>query len=193
MNYLAHLYLSGRNREVMVGNFIADDVKGRRLDSYSAGVRRGILLHRQIDQYMDSHEIAAEGRVRLYPIYHHYAGVVNDMFYDHFLAADWRLYSAEPLWRYSVFCYTTLLSHWFELPVSVRGYLPYIILRRRLTAYAKVSGIRESLDIMSRHSSLPGRTDDAICILLDHYEEYRTEFHSFFAQIRGNLKDEIPM
>ncbi|PKN95695.1 MAG: DUF479 domain-containing protein, partial [Chloroflexi bacterium HGW-Chloroflexi-5] len=28
MNFLAHLYLSGDNNEIIIGNFIADHVKG---------------------------------------------------------------------------------------------------------------------------------------------------------------------
>lgn len=190
MNYLAHLYLSNREKEVMVGNFIGDDVKGRRFESYSEGIRRGIVMHRKIDEFMDEHEITAESRARLYPTYHHYAGVVNDMFYDHFLAADWHRYSKEPLWKFSVFCYATLLSHWFKLPDSVHDYLPYVVVHRRLTAYASVQGIKESLDIMSRNSSLPNMSHKAIDVLMDNYELYRKEFHTFFDEIIKKSKAE---
>ena len=54
MNYLAHIYLSGGDPEVTVGNFMADAVKGKDYQNYSEGIQRGIILHRAIDTFTDS-------------------------------------------------------------------------------------------------------------------------------------------
>ena len=51
MNFLAHIFLSGNDEEVMIGNFIADAVKGRDYLGYSDGIVKGILLHRRIDAF----------------------------------------------------------------------------------------------------------------------------------------------
>jgi len=183
MNYLAHLYISGQEKELLVGNFIADEVKGKKYKSYPDGIRKGIFLHREIDGFADNHPVFNLSKKRLYPVYHHYAGVVNDIFYDHFLAKDWDTYSDIPLSKFSVYCYKTLLSYWFYLPGSVKQYLPFIILNRRLTAYAGIEGIRDSIRIMTKYSSLPDHTDQAIHILSAEYEEYRNEFHRFFPEL----------
>jgi len=184
MNYLAHLYLSGKgNKELLVGNFIADEVKGNKYKSYSQGIQQGIFLHRKIDEFADKHPVFNHSKKRLYSVYHHYAGVVNDIFYDHFLAKDWNVYSDIPLNKFSVYCYKTLLSHWFHLPHSVRQYLPFIVLHRRLTAYASIEGIEESIRILSKYSSLPNHSEQAIHILTAEYEEYRKEFHQFFPEV----------
>jgi len=53
MNYLAHLYLSGSNEHVLVGNFIADSVKGSKHKDYPYDIQRGILLHTQGRSGMD--------------------------------------------------------------------------------------------------------------------------------------------
>jgi len=53
MNFLAHLYLSGDNKEVRLGNFIGDAVKGNSLDRFPEMIRAGIWLHREIDSYTD--------------------------------------------------------------------------------------------------------------------------------------------
>ena len=45
MNYLAHIFLSGDNRRVQIGNFVGDAVKGRAYENYPSGFREGILLH----------------------------------------------------------------------------------------------------------------------------------------------------
>lgn len=188
MNYLAHLYLSDKSKDVMVGNFIADSIKGRQIEAYSGEVLYGIRLHRVIDHFIDTHPVAAKSRARFYPVYHHYAGVVNDMVYDHLLAHEWACYSDEPLWKYSVYCYAVLLSRWFSLPVSVRGFLPNVILNRRLTEYAKISGLKDSLKVMSRSSSLPDHADEMERILLENYEDFRSEFHLFFKEMKAEVE-----
>ena len=188
MNYLAHLYLSGKSKDVMVGNFIADVIKGRQIEQYSGEVLYGIRLHRVIDQFIDTHPIAAKSRARFYPVYHHYSGVVNDMVYDHLLAQNWHHYSDEPLWKYSIYCYAVLLSRWFSLPVAVRSFLPNVVLNRRLTEYAKISGLMDSLKVMSRSTSLPDHSEKLEEILLSHYDEFKSEFHAFFGEMIAEVE-----
>ena len=37
MNYLAHIFLSGDDRRVQIGNFVGDAVKGRAYENYPSG------------------------------------------------------------------------------------------------------------------------------------------------------------
>ena len=57
MNYLGHLYFSGKDSEIIFGNFIGDYVKGNveNLD-FSDKIKEGIKLHRKIDKLTDSNE-----------------------------------------------------------------------------------------------------------------------------------------
>ena len=55
MNYLAHILLSGTSPDVMIGNFIADSIKGSKYNSYPLQIQKGILLHRQIDTAQRMH------------------------------------------------------------------------------------------------------------------------------------------
>jgi hypothetical protein len=50
MNYLAHIFLSGENPNVMIGNFMADSIKGSKHDFYPPEIQKGILLHRKLIQ-----------------------------------------------------------------------------------------------------------------------------------------------
>ena len=97
MNFLAHLFLSDENPEIMVGNFIADMVKGNSFLGYPTTIGKGIRIHRNIDKFTDSHPIVQLSKKRLRPNYRKYAGVIVDMFYDHLLAVDWHTYSPIPL------------------------------------------------------------------------------------------------
>ena len=92
MNFLAHLFLSGEPGELMVGNFIADSVKGNAMNDFSEGIQKGIILHRAIDTFTDSHNEMQKSKERLRPRYKKYAPVITDIFYDHFLAVNWQDY-----------------------------------------------------------------------------------------------------
>lgn len=83
MNFLAHLYLSGDDSEIMVGNFIGDFVKGRNLNErFEERIVKGIELHRSIDAFTDSHPVVTLSKNRLRDKYRHYSPVIVDMFYD---------------------------------------------------------------------------------------------------------------
>src|SRR5580704_12124651 len=112
MNFLAHIYLSGNNHELMIGNFIADFVKGNKKNDYPDGIRKGIELHRAIDDYTDHHEITGRSKDRLRMKYHKYSGVIVDIYYDHFLAANFAQYSPKTLQQYSEDTYHILKENW---------------------------------------------------------------------------------
>ncbi|HPX06218.1 MAG TPA: ACP phosphodiesterase, partial [Tenuifilaceae bacterium] len=97
MNFLAHLYLSGDNVHVRLGNFIGDHVKGKAFTHYPPDVQKGILMHRAIDSFTDNHLATAESKRLLRSGYGKYAGVVVDVFYDHLLASNWSNFSPFPL------------------------------------------------------------------------------------------------
>ncbi|SHM61563.1 hypothetical protein SAMN05443669_10501 [Flavobacterium xanthum] len=51
MNFLAHIYLSGDNDLLKIGNFMADGIRGKHFESYPLEIQKGIILHRAIDTY----------------------------------------------------------------------------------------------------------------------------------------------
>ena len=42
MNYLAHIYLSNDNKEITIGNFIADGIKGKKYTEFPKEIQKGI-------------------------------------------------------------------------------------------------------------------------------------------------------
>ena len=84
MNFLAHLYLSGDDDFVKIGNFMADGIRGKDYQNYPERIQLGVLLHRAIDTYTDNHTIFRQGKHRLHEKYGHYSGVIMDILYDYF-------------------------------------------------------------------------------------------------------------
>ncbi len=183
MNYLAHLYLSGETPEIRVGNFIGDYVKGNSYNKFSPQIQKGILLHRRIDEFTDKHPVVKQSSKRLNAHYGRYSGIVIDMFYDHFLAINWELYSRVELSQYVTSVHRLLLFNYFKLPTKVKRFLPFLIKSRRLENYRHISGIEKSLQIMSNYTSLPAKTGLAIEILENSYEKFNIEFKQFFPEV----------
>ena len=97
MNYLAHIFLSGDDRRVQIGNFVGDAVKGRAYENYPLGFREGILLHREIDDYTDHHPVVREVVDMLRGGFGRYSGVLTDIYFDHLLARSFQSYSGQSL------------------------------------------------------------------------------------------------
>ena len=191
MNFLAHLFLSGEINHLMIGNFIGDYVKGRQLERYIPEIQQGIKLHRKIDAFTDSHKIVKESTARFKPCYQRYASVVIDVIYDHYLATLWQDYSDVSLTKYVDEVHSYLLRHYFSLPNRVKGFLPFLIKSRRLENYQHLSGIEKSLAIMSNYTSLPAKSECAIKVLEQDYDELKEEFTLFFKDVQDMVQTEL--
>lgn len=185
MNFLAHLYLSGDNTKIMVGNFIGDFVKGRDLaPHYDTDIVKGIELHRAIDAYTDSHPIVLQSKIRLRPKYRHYAPVIVDVFYDHFLAKYWDAYHPDLLPDYAEHIYSILESFKSILPRDTQTMLPYMIRGNWLVNYSKLNGIQQALAGMSRRSKFNPKMDESVDDLQLHYDDFKNEFTAFFPELK---------
>ncbi len=192
MNYLAHIYLSGDDEELKIGNFIADSVKGRQFIHYPPGVQKGIILHRAIDTYTDSHLTVRKSTHRLFENYSHYSSVIVDIYYDHFLAANWEDYSNIPLEDYVDNFYDLLHKNKAILPKKVKHFLPIMVEANWLLSYASLDGIGKILWQMNHRTGKRSKMDQAVEDLKIHYPLFENEFKSFFQDLEGFTKEHIP-
>lgn len=183
MNFLAHIYLSGDDDKLITGNFIGDYVKGNNFLKYPGKIREGIILHRRIDSFTDEHELFREVK-RLYrPEFRLYSGVITDLIFDHFLATGWDDYHNLTLRKFARKTHAVLLSNILYLPARVQGFLPVLIKNRRLESYARKEGIQQSLEIMSRYTSLPDKAALAIQIMENNYTFIERHFTTFMDEL----------
>jgi len=187
MNFLAHLFLSGEPSERMVGNFIADSVKGSTMSLYSVGVQEGIKLHRAIDTFTDNHPVTLNSKERLRQRYGKYAPVVADIFYDHFLAVNWNDYSKINLRTYADRTYEFLKRHYEIFPLRSKQFYDYMTKYDILFAYTKIEGIEKVMQGMSRHARFESGMETAAEELQNSYEDYKNEFRSFFPELQEHV------
>ncbi len=183
MNFLAHLYLSGENEGIRVGNFIGDSIKGSGYQAFPESIRRGVLLHRKIDRFTDTHPITKQTSLFLKPAYGRYAGIVIDIFYDHFLALSWSRYSVHSLQDYIQNAHALLLTYFPILPPKMQQFVPLMIRNRRLESYSSEQGIHHVLRSMSCYTTLPGEQDFALDILQKNKPELTACFHLFMKEM----------
>ena len=192
MNYLAHAYLSGEDEEILIGNFIADAVKGKAVNDYSDNIRRGIILHRFIDEFTDNHPMHKASRAKLHKRYSHYSGVLVDIYYDHFLAKNWLEYSDTPLNDYTSWLYASLENNTAILPERINYMLQYMIPQNWLLNYAHLKGIDRVLQGMSNRTKFDSQMEHGVEELELYYAEFEHEFTEFFPELIDFTEKKLP-
>jgi acyl carrier protein phosphodiesterase len=185
MNFLAHLFLSGDDSEMKIGNFIADAVKGNDWADYRPGIGKGIRLHRAIDSYTDYHPVVRRSTQRLQGKFHKYSGIIIDMLYDHYLALHWSDYHAEPLATYVDSAYNLMMDNYEVLPVRAQKVLKYMMEGNWLLSYADLDSLDRYYQGMARRTPYASGMENAISEIRKHYDQFEGEFRSFFPEIRS--------
>ena len=183
MNFLAHLYLSGDDNELLFGNFIGDLVKGSDRFRYPPPIRKGIELHRFIDDFTDHHPAWQHSRELLREQQHKYAGVVTDILYDHFLALNWNEYHPKPLEEFAPKVYELFQARYEELPERGKHLLPFMIKHNWLVAYKYHEGLERVLLGMSRRTKFESNMAFAVDDLKRNESELRADFTHFFPEL----------
>jgi acyl carrier protein phosphodiesterase len=191
MNFLAHIYLSGDDEGITIGNFIADGIKGKKYMKYPAKIKKGILLHRSIDSYTDHHPTVRLSTARLHKNYGHYSGVIVDILYDHFLAKNWANYHSTPLEEYIENFYELLRSSHEVLPTRIKRMMPYMISDNWLLSYATIPGIGKILSQMNVRTKGISKMNFAVIELEEYYSEFEEEFTSFFAELITHAENKL--
>jgi acyl carrier protein phosphodiesterase len=187
VNYLAHLFLAENTADSLIGNLAGDFVKGRIGDDVPPGLAAGIRHHRRVDAFTDSHPAVAAFRRVLITEHGHYARVIADMFFDHFLAGDFTRYSSEPLRDFLTRVYATIDPHIDELPGRLRVVYPRMRDEGWLSSYQAVEGIRMALGGISHRLSRRPQLAPAVHFLTDAETRPELErlFHEFFPDVMG--------
>ncbi|MCU0400755.1 MAG: ACP phosphodiesterase [Algoriphagus sp.] len=191
MNFLAHAYLSFGQEEILVGNLVADFVKGKELHQFSKGIQLGILLHREIDSFTDSHSLVKAGQSYLRPKFRHYSSVITDIFFDYFLAKNWNKYSNTPLEGFAINTYSIVEKHLPELPLQFGEVLYWMKSQNWLLNYREIEGIQRTLNGMTRRAKFDSKMNESVSILLEKESEFELIFFAFFKDLETFAKEKL--
>jgi acyl carrier protein phosphodiesterase len=183
MNFLAHIYLSGDNDLIKIGNFMADGIRGKQFETYPNEIQKGIILHRAIDTFTDSHPIFRQSTKRLHENYHHYAGVIVDILYDHYLAKNWDSYSDVKLEDFVNRFYQSLENNKNILSERTIAIMPILMKENWLLTYRSIAGINQILTQMDRRTQNQSKMRFATNELGEFYSDFEMEFTEFFKDL----------
>lgn len=167
----------------MIGNFIADHIRGNNYEGFSKEIQQGIMLHREIDTFTDAHKIVRKSKRRLHKRYGHYDGVIIDIFYDYFLAKNWANYSAIPLEMYTQSVYDLFGKIAFDLPIKSQQFIKYMIEYNILFNYQYEEGIAKVLNGMNNRTKGKSQMNLAIEDLKELQSELEEDFTIFFKDL----------
>ncbi|CAN5356954.1 acyl carrier protein phosphodiesterase [soil metagenome] len=198
MNYLAHACLSFNHPEILIGNMISDFVKGKKQFEYTEAIRKGITLHRMIDNYTDQHPATRVAKNFFKPQYRLYAGAFVDVVYDHFLALnenEFKTYGG--LQQFSLEVYEVLETNILALPEIFRAMFPSMKHHNWLYNYQYKEGIRRSFGGLAFRAAYLTESAKAFEIFLNNYTELQKCFEIFFPEVKSyalnNLRNLLPV
>ena len=183
MNFLGHFYLSGEDDGLLIGNFIADFVKGKNYENFPKEISKGILMHREIDYFTDNHPTFRKSKSRLMGKYRHYGAVIIDVFYDHFLAANFSKFHKMDLNQFAQQCYSVVEKYLEQIPEKSKIVFRYMRRDNWLMRYQTIEGIDSSLTGMSKRTKFNSGMELAVNDLKLNYEELKNDFLDFFDEI----------
>lgn len=165
-----------------LGNFMGDFVKGNDFENYNEDMRKGILMHRAIDDFTDNNATTKRMREMLAVHFGKFTGIIIDMYYDYFLAANWKRFSKTPLLIFSLRFYALLIRHKKKLPPTLQRVIFNIIATNRLYSYRTKKGLKNALNLMGRvHAVIPENIGtQAVQVLNENYDELQAMFFVFF-------------
>jgi acyl carrier protein phosphodiesterase len=188
MNFLAHAYLSFQHPQILVGNMISDFVKGAAKDRYPNDVRQGIMLHREIDDFTDTHAATKKAKEIFRPHYRLYSGALMDVIYDHFLANDKKIFGEGSLKPFTQTVYRVLEEHTAQLPERFVQVLSYMKMDDWLYHYKYETGIERSLRGLVRRAVYLSESHTAYQLFLDHYLFLQDCYTEFFPDVKQFAK-----
>ena len=183
MNFLAHLYLSKNDDDLLIGNLIADFIRNKEVANYTSAIQKGIYLHRQIDMFTDNHKTVRKGTHRLQPRHHKYSPVVIDIFYDYFLANNWDKYHEKSLQDFADGAYKVLEKNFDLMPKKLKKSLPKMIEHNWLLGYKSLEGMRFTFEKMSERTQFPDCFSHAVDDMQEDLQKYDQEFNEFFPDV----------
>lgn len=184
MNYLAHLHLAFRAKSSLLGNMMADYVKGTPSSDYSQAVIEGIRMHRRIDVLTDTHPLVKQARLLFPAEYRRVAPITLDVFWDHFLSLNWPQF--EPNMSLTEFVTKTrniIEPDLWQTPEKFQELNEYLWSQSWLIRYADKTYIAQTLKGMARRRPRLSALAGSYIALETHYDELSEIFWQFYPQL----------
>ena len=191
MNHFAHLVLSRPTVESVVGNLLGDFARGVDTHSLPASVRAGLMNHRAVDRFTDSHPLVREMRVGFSHKRRRFAGIALDIYFDHLLLEHWHSFDQRAS--------AEVITEFYQRMEAGQSLMPGDEMRRvtrRMIeydwfgSYRNLDAVAESLDRVAGRIRFSNDFDNAIEELQRNHDFICDGFLEFFPQLRQHVAEQ---
>lgn len=192
MNFLAHFALAEPTDASRVGALLGDFVRGTPESlkgEFPDEVIEGIILHRRIDRLTDDHPIFLQCKKWLHDDRRKFAGIVIDIFFDHFLAKHWQRFGEGELTDFIESLYTLLERRKDWLTPELREIVPRMKGEDWLGAYQSISGLGLTFRRMSHRRDFLAPIIGSEKDLEAHYDDFEKAFFVFYPELEKAARE----
>ena len=180
MNYLAHMYLSCSDEDLIIGNMLVDMMSIKRLRELPKQYHKGFELHRLIDSCTDEHPKVKEAVLKLRENHRKYAPVVIDIFYYYVLSLEWERYSEEDIQDFCNGIYEVINKHLQNLPKDIVIRLEKMLADNFLMTCSSPKAVKRVFHLIDSRAKFNNNFSLATKDLLEDYDYFRDNFFKFF-------------
>ena len=191
MNFLAHIHLSGPDKDLRFGNFIADGIRGKEIHNFPISVQAGIHLHRAIDTFTDQHPVFRAHCKLLSRDHGHYARVIMDVVYDHLLAEHWNEFHPQPLNEFAHEFYGETNQRKEMIPPKMQRLFELMRKQDWLVEYSHTKGLERILFHMSKRTSFPSDFSKAVTVVEENKTLLFSAFKDFYQELELHCKKHL--
>ena len=188
MNYLAHAYLSFGDTKILIGNMIADYVKGKQILNFDEGIQKGIVIHRMIDDFTDKHPIVKETKAIYRESAGRYDGSFLDITFDHFLALDTSEEPSEGWLNFTLDIYNEVDKHLDYLPKDFVNFYRYMKAENWLYNYRFNWLIEKNFGRFAYHLKYLSSDAPVFVAFEQNYETLNESYNEFFPELKEFVK-----
>ncbi len=176
--------------QAQLGGLLGDFWHGAPDPHWPPRLRAGVLLHRKIDAYTDSHPFVAEARRLFDAPLRRYAGILLDMYFDHALAREWSRYADESLAVLSTRVLDLVAANAAQLPPDLQRFAQYMRNHGLFVGYAQRATIEQALAGISRRLRRANPLAEAGPALWQRAAALDEIFTRFFPDLIGYAHDQ---
>ena len=187
MNYLAHALLSPPDPLILMGNLWGDLLKPRDYEMLDKGIVNGVLRHKSIDAFTDSHPAVEQMVGLLRPFQGKYTPVVADVLMDFILSKKWHQYQTQSIEAFCGKTYEIVERHLDHLPSRLHPRIERMLSHRWLESCKNKERMTQTFLMLSKRAAFENNIPEAMIAYDQHQEEMDRLFVAFFSDVREYL------